>query len=84
MKNVRPSHGLHSMYSAGLLYYTILLESRERDLKTIHAKESSYGPCVLFKDIKQQQHCRGKLNCFSFQIHLPSYLVCLYKVIIFC
>lgn len=69
------------MYSPELLYYTILLESRERDLETIHAKESSYSPCVLFKDT--EQHCRGKLNCFSSQIYLPADFVCLHKVIFF-
>lgn len=69
------------MYTAWLFYYTILLESRERDPETIDAKKSSYRPCVLFKDI--EQHCRGKLIFEKRTGYLPADSVCLYNVFFF-
>lgn len=65
------------MYTACLFYYTILLESRERDPETTDTKKSSYRPHVLVKDT--EQHCRGKLNQFSFQRYLPADFVSLYN-----
>lgn len=56
------------MYSAGLLYHT-----RERDLETIHPKESSYRPCVLFKNSTADGNLTASLfKCISQQISSVS------------